>query len=266
MSFKVYGNELKKYKQTTTSTHVRVPDGIEIISPMAFEKNTIVKHVTLPNSIRRIDYSAFSRCAALTSIDLPEGLNTVGNFTFTECVSLAAITIPNSVKEIYPTSFRGCSSLKQVTISQKVESILHGKAFNDSPITHFTCGDISVRGEKIHLMRFNGMLIHNMIKMGNYDGKCLAPEYRYSAAADMFINKKQKEAADFIRANAYTVIRHFIFADDAPTVSALLYTSDFVTPENIDPLLRSAKNRAQKTGYTVIFDMITKRKAELHGI
>lgn len=266
MSFSIYGTELRKYKQTTAATHVRVPDGIVTISPMAFEKNSVITHVTLPDSVRRIDYSAFSQCSSLMAIDLPEGLEAIGNYAFADCVSLVKIIIPNSVTEIYPTSFRGCTSLKSVTISEKVEEMLHGIAFRDSPIMRFNCGEIRARGEKINLMRYNGLLIRNMLKTRNYEGKCVSSEYRFSAAADVFINEKQKEAADFIRENAYTVIRHFIYADDAETVYALLYSGDFVTADNIDSLLRCSKNRAQKTGYTEIFDMITKRRAELRGV
>ena len=55
-----------------------VPDGVETIGAMAFNRDLYLEEVVLPDSLRRIEHLAFNGCEALRTMNLPAGVTSIG--------------------------------------------------------------------------------------------------------------------------------------------------------------------------------------------
>lgn len=65
-----------------------IPEGIETIGDLAFERVKTLTHVTIPKSVTEIRGYAFERCENLSTVNLQKGIQTIGYGAFTECVGL----------------------------------------------------------------------------------------------------------------------------------------------------------------------------------
>ncbi len=100
------GKTLVFFKKNGTGEY-RIPDGIEAISPYAFE-NCQFSKVTFPGSVKTVGEYAFKNCTALTEVvfedsDSPDKV--IGNYAFSNCTSLASIDFGNAVKSIGDYAF-----------------------------------------------------------------------------------------------------------------------------------------------------------------
>ena len=136
---------LIQYPAGKTDEEYMIPDGIEQISPYAFDGCVSLHSVVIPDSIMAIGNSAFYRCASLErilipetvsrignlafsrsglkSIEIPNGVRTICSFAFSRCENLTEVIIADSVTEIEPTAFNYCPSLTKVKLSNSLTSI-----------------------------------------------------------------------------------------------------------------------------------------------
>lgn len=102
---------------------INIPDFVNKISKLSFERCTSLTHLNLPSSVTSIERSSFRGCSSLVQISIPPELKFIGKFAFDGCSSLKEISIPSSVSSIEDSTFRGCSSLVKLEIPSNVKYI-----------------------------------------------------------------------------------------------------------------------------------------------
>ena len=109
------------FEENKKLVSVKIPEGCEKISGLAFMGCSNLKTVEIPSSVTIIKNSAFSHCTGLTSIQLPEGVTEIGNKVFYKCSSLTSVYLPDSVTTIGNQAFEGCSSLEMISLPENVQ-------------------------------------------------------------------------------------------------------------------------------------------------
>ncbi len=99
-----------------------IPDGVEMIGPMAF-KGANIKCVVIPDSVTEIGENAFEYCWYLENADLGEGIVNIGAHAFSGCDALEKIILPGSVRSIGRYCFAFCDHLKQVKLNEGLKSM-----------------------------------------------------------------------------------------------------------------------------------------------
>lgn len=105
-----------------------IPQGITVISDMAFENNKNLTEVIIPNSVTSIGSAAFRYCTSLESITLSDSMTKIESDTFNGCTALKNITLPNNITSLVTSTysygcFYNCTSLESITIGNKITSI-----------------------------------------------------------------------------------------------------------------------------------------------
>ena len=108
-----------------------LPEGIAVISDMAFHSYTSLISVVIPSSVKSIGSGAFVNCSSLESIIISGGVTEIGDFAFWNCTSLTSITLLNSVTSIGALAFENCTNLTSITLPDSVTSI-GASAFYDT--------------------------------------------------------------------------------------------------------------------------------------
>ena len=121
----VYKNAIysKDYKVLLSGAALRgenneFPEGLETISPRAFEENTGIISVQFPGSLKYIGEGAFLNCTALVSAGFSEGVKIVDENAFYGCSALTSLNIPASVETISGNPFKYCPMLKNLTVDE----------------------------------------------------------------------------------------------------------------------------------------------------
>ena len=105
-SYKVEGNliltkdgkKLITYVNATQS--VVVPEGVEILSSLAFESLRIAQEIILSSTLKEIESSAFIYCSSLTEIQIPNSIERIGENAFLNCSNLQSIKIDKEAGSI----------------------------------------------------------------------------------------------------------------------------------------------------------------------
>lgn len=96
-------------------TSVTLPEGLEVVTPLAFYECYALKQVLLPDSLRFIDSEAFCRCISLETLVIPAGVTEIAPHAFWRpsafntpdgAIAVEPITlivIPGSYAETYAT-------------------------------------------------------------------------------------------------------------------------------------------------------------------
>lgn len=71
----------------------------------------------VPEGVESLQSMAFDRCVSLKSIALPESLTAIGNGAFWGCSSLESIAIPNAVASIGENPFNECRALTSINVA-----------------------------------------------------------------------------------------------------------------------------------------------------
>lgn len=86
-------------------THIRVPEGVEILCKDCFAKNKNLKDVSLPKSLKKIDRGVFYKCESLVEITIPENVTKMGDYVFLGCSKLTDVynlaTVPQDANELF---------------------------------------------------------------------------------------------------------------------------------------------------------------------
>ena len=104
-------------------TDINLPEGVTTIGNLAFRDCSSLTSITLPDGVTSIGVSAFNGCSSLTSIDLPDKLTSIGVSAFNGCSSLASINLPDGLTSIGNSAFNGCSALTDINLPDGVTSI-----------------------------------------------------------------------------------------------------------------------------------------------
>lgn len=105
---------------------VRIPDGVEYVSWIAFNHNTKVTEIIMPSSVRDIENFAFMGCSSLKSVTFSENLRRIGSRSFMDCVELENISLPDSLQVIDEYAFANCHNLKRCELSSNPRTIFYG--------------------------------------------------------------------------------------------------------------------------------------------
>ncbi len=115
------GTELIAFPIKSEERAYTVPEGVTVISELAFAKNTNIQQVTMPSTLKEIGPYAFSDCTSLAEVNLNEGLETIGTLAFKNCSALKNITVPSTVTE-FDSAFYNCG-LTNVVLSEGITTI-----------------------------------------------------------------------------------------------------------------------------------------------
>ena len=107
---------------------VVLPEGLEIIGPLAFRNCTNLPSIELPTTLTQIDEEAFADCKSLTNIVIPGSVERVGDLAFAGCDQLEQLVVKEGVKEIGRYTFGECSALKDISLPEGL-LVLDGSAF-----------------------------------------------------------------------------------------------------------------------------------------
>lgn len=66
------------YPMGRSDVRYSVPEGIQVIGAMAFDRDLYIQEIVLPESLLTIGQEAFNGCEALTTMNLPAGVQTIG--------------------------------------------------------------------------------------------------------------------------------------------------------------------------------------------
>ena len=177
MAFEIENGVLKKFIKKRGEDEIVIPDGVTEIGERAFYRRTSIKGITLPNGLKKIGYSAFSYCFSLEYITIPDSVIKIGEEAFKYCSSLTSVAIPESVKSVGVEAFRGCKSLKKLTI--------------------FGC---TVDNTLWNWDKVSFSDIKSMLDSKDYSVKMDHPT-KYMFVLQVLINKKQPEAAAYVKKN-----------------------------------------------------------------
>jgi len=99
----------------TTAEHIIVKDGIQTISPYAFNQCQNLKSITIPDSVKTIGTGAFESCSSLEEIYIGSGVEKIEDMPF-----------------IFEVEGLPCSSLKSIEVSKdnKHYTSVDGVLFN----------------------------------------------------------------------------------------------------------------------------------------
>lgn len=98
-----------------------VPEGVEEIGPMAYEKLGNICQVEFPSTLKKIGEKAFAD-TGLAHVEFPPSLETIGVQAFSFCRALASAEFCDGLKTIAQQAFEGCP-IRDVYIPASVETL-----------------------------------------------------------------------------------------------------------------------------------------------
>lgn len=120
--FEIYdGKVLRRYNGS--EANVIVPSYVKHIAQGAFGGKDFCRTVCLPEGLESIGSVAFEKCSELETINLPQGLKDIGIRTFYDCKKLKQIEIPGSVTFICPQAFGRCTALEKVVFQYGIKKV-----------------------------------------------------------------------------------------------------------------------------------------------
>lgn len=148
---KSYNKKDKNEPEEEKETVITIPSEykglpVKIIGDAAFSMNGIIEKVIIPDSIEKIGTMAFNKCEKLNIDGLSKNLKRVGYFAFngTKAIKTPAfkkggafiiddwflsaddveeLTIPNYIKGVADYAFYFCGKLKKIILSESVKYI-----------------------------------------------------------------------------------------------------------------------------------------------
>lgn len=116
-------NAILCYPMGKTDRRFTVPDGVRVISKMAFMDCPFITDITVPRGVTYIGNLAFSECVSLKEISLPEGVEFIGEYAFSGCEALRELVLRDGVKRVCKRAFSGCSSLCRLVLPDGIEEL-----------------------------------------------------------------------------------------------------------------------------------------------
>ena len=85
------------------------------------------------NGLDTISPHAFDGCYMLGDVTIPLSVKTIGEYAFYDCQNIESVIVPDSVTDIGKYAFCNCYNLKDITIGKNVKTI-GNNAFSDTPL------------------------------------------------------------------------------------------------------------------------------------
>jgi hypothetical protein len=108
---------------TSLSSPIVIPAGVDTILIYAFYNCSNLESVTLSEGVVAIDTAAFYRCTSLRDIHLPNTLRSVGPHAFQFDYSLDTVIFPDNVHYIGEVAFDECSGLSYCHLPEQLEKV-----------------------------------------------------------------------------------------------------------------------------------------------
>ncbi len=105
---------------------IELPDTVKIIGAEAFKGNEKLIFIKLPDSVTEIGERAFFECSSLRTVKLPAGLSDISEGLFVKCINLTSVKIPENVCRIGRTAFFGCPKLSKIVLPDNLKIIEEG--------------------------------------------------------------------------------------------------------------------------------------------
>lgn len=121
---KTIGDNVLKSSGNVDVRSVYMEDGIERISPEAFEGIAFpFVSVRFSETLKSIGNEAFNGCVSLKSIVIPDSVETIGKNAFSGCSDVERLVIGNGVITIGEGAFSCLESITEVAIGNNVKTI-----------------------------------------------------------------------------------------------------------------------------------------------
>ncbi len=118
---------------------INIPASVEYISERAFQNSNLQKITFAEGSkLKYIGEDCFNSCTELTNITLPDSIEVIERNAFSGCTALESINIPSKITVINEGLFIGCSKLKSISIPENVTKIKDLAFYNCSSLTEIT--------------------------------------------------------------------------------------------------------------------------------
>lgn len=113
----VYTNDKKRLVYCMSQeTSFTIPEGVEIISEMAFRGKKALKNVIIANSVKEIEHDAFYDCDELDNVYVPAGVKVVRSYAFAECDNLKKVTFAGTPEKVGRHTFDDCDQLHDIIV------------------------------------------------------------------------------------------------------------------------------------------------------
>lgn len=98
-----------------------IPEGVEEISAMAYDKQSLLTEVVFPNTLKKIGEKAFAG-TGLKFVEFPDSLEVIDTQAFSFCRKLEGAELNEGLRVIAVQAFEGCP-IQDVYVPKTVESI-----------------------------------------------------------------------------------------------------------------------------------------------
>ena len=132
------GKTLVLFKKGMTGEYT-IPDGVETISPYAFQ-NCKLSKITIPGSVKTVSQYAFQNCPNLAEVvfeDREINDRTIDYYAFANCPKLSSVDFGNSVKDIGESAFRE-TALTEIIFPENLETIGQYAFYNNKQLVSVT--------------------------------------------------------------------------------------------------------------------------------
>ncbi len=102
--------------------------------------NKLITDLKIPDGVESIGRLAFNRCDAITSVTIPDGVTSIGGGAFLYCGNIKTLTIADSVAEIGDSAFSGCHSLKRLKLPAGMTKVEELSFWNDWEVVYIPKG------------------------------------------------------------------------------------------------------------------------------
>ena len=128
------GKTLIRYPQGSAVSEYTIPNGVESISPYAFQNCAALKLIILPDTLTDVGEGAFMNCTALTTFTA-SGLLSLGENAFFSCLCLSNVQLGSQISSIGSLAFASCDSLKEIVLPASLELDTGKEIFTGASIT-----------------------------------------------------------------------------------------------------------------------------------
>ena len=115
-------------------SHIRVPEGIEVLGTGCFSGFTKLKTVYLPKSLITIEGGAFNNATSLKHITIPSGVRSIGGGAFSGS-SIETIYIEDGLETVHPGGLFDMNQLKDIRLPNTLTTINSGGLSKNPSLT-----------------------------------------------------------------------------------------------------------------------------------
>jgi len=115
--------KLIRYPVRREDSIYTIPEGVQVISELAFSSGEYLTSVTIPDSVTEIGTAAFHGCINLVNISVPNQVEKMGDRVFQACIHLTDVELPETIQSIGKGMFQACDKLETVNLPNNLTEI-----------------------------------------------------------------------------------------------------------------------------------------------